>query len=258
MRDRTKSRRYSPEAEQFRREHARHRDWGLAPRHGLKLWRLPRERAAAAAATAATAAAVTAAAAPAANAATSADAAATAVADQQVTPSEPGEPTAPSADTHQTETETAKPAARPATARPAAARPAATRPAASRPAATRPATSRPAGRPRLMRAASAGAKDARAAGPQRPLPRPRRASPVDHVSRSRSRDVRESTRWVACAPFRCPVHHSVGASLVPALAGRQRHFWGLGAGHFLRHVPWRGIPGSGGGDCWLDRGGEVG
>src|SRR3954447_25118537 len=46
MRDRTKSRRYSPEAEQFRRDHARRRDWGLAQRHGLKLWRLRRERAA--------------------------------------------------------------------------------------------------------------------------------------------------------------------------------------------------------------------
>src|SRR3954451_18120612 len=49
MRDRTKSRRYSPEAERFRQEHARHRDWGLQQRHAIKLWRLRRERAAAAA-----------------------------------------------------------------------------------------------------------------------------------------------------------------------------------------------------------------
>jgi hypothetical protein len=48
MRDRTKSRRHSAEAERFRCEHKRDRDWGLAQRHGLKLWRLRRERAAAA------------------------------------------------------------------------------------------------------------------------------------------------------------------------------------------------------------------
>ncbi|MER7007226.1 hypothetical protein ABT297_29885, partial [Dactylosporangium sp. NPDC000555] len=40
MRDRTRSRRYSPANEQFRREHARHRDWGLARRHADKLRRL--------------------------------------------------------------------------------------------------------------------------------------------------------------------------------------------------------------------------
>src|SRR3954469_162889 len=45
MRDRTRSRSYSPEAERFRQEHARDRDWGLRQRHGLKLWRLRRERA---------------------------------------------------------------------------------------------------------------------------------------------------------------------------------------------------------------------
>src|SRR4051794_40089134 len=51
MRDRTKSRSYSPEAERFREEHARARDRGLRQRHGLKLWRLRRERAEAAALT---------------------------------------------------------------------------------------------------------------------------------------------------------------------------------------------------------------
>src|ERR1700712_160151 len=35
-RDRTASRSYSPAAEQFRREHARHREWGLQQRHGRK------------------------------------------------------------------------------------------------------------------------------------------------------------------------------------------------------------------------------
>ncbi|MER7007667.1 hypothetical protein ABT297_32130 [Dactylosporangium sp. NPDC000555] len=40
MRDRTRSRRYSPAKEQFRREHARHRDWGLARRHAEKLRRV--------------------------------------------------------------------------------------------------------------------------------------------------------------------------------------------------------------------------
>ncbi|MEV8517957.1 hypothetical protein AB0367_37665, partial [Dactylosporangium sp. NPDC051484] len=39
-RDRTRSRRYSPAKEQFRREHARHRDWGLAKRYAEKLRRL--------------------------------------------------------------------------------------------------------------------------------------------------------------------------------------------------------------------------
>jgi hypothetical protein len=37
MRDRTKSRRYSPAKEAFRREHERHRAWGLAQRHSRKL-----------------------------------------------------------------------------------------------------------------------------------------------------------------------------------------------------------------------------
>ncbi|HTJ38795.1 MAG TPA: hypothetical protein VL738_36660 [Dactylosporangium sp.] len=40
MRDRTKSRRYSPAGEEFRREHARQRAWGLARRHDEKLRRL--------------------------------------------------------------------------------------------------------------------------------------------------------------------------------------------------------------------------
>jgi hypothetical protein len=43
MRDRTRSRRYSPANEQFRREHARRRSWGLARRHAEKL-RRARER----------------------------------------------------------------------------------------------------------------------------------------------------------------------------------------------------------------------
>ncbi len=40
MRDRSASRRYSPAREEFRREHARHRVWGLAQRHAAKLRRL--------------------------------------------------------------------------------------------------------------------------------------------------------------------------------------------------------------------------
>ncbi|HTJ35288.1 MAG TPA: hypothetical protein VL738_18845 [Dactylosporangium sp.] len=40
MRDRTRSRRYSPAGEEFRREHARQRAWGLARRHAEKLRRL--------------------------------------------------------------------------------------------------------------------------------------------------------------------------------------------------------------------------
>jgi hypothetical protein len=40
MRDRTRRRNYSAEAEEFRREHARHREWGLAQRHARKLSRL--------------------------------------------------------------------------------------------------------------------------------------------------------------------------------------------------------------------------
>ena len=39
MRDRTKSLNYSPEKEQFRRDHARRRKWGLARRHAQKLCR---------------------------------------------------------------------------------------------------------------------------------------------------------------------------------------------------------------------------
>src|SRR3954452_19427735 len=33
MRDRTRSRKYSPEKDEFRREHERHRSWGLKRRH---------------------------------------------------------------------------------------------------------------------------------------------------------------------------------------------------------------------------------
>jgi hypothetical protein len=40
MRDRTRRRNYSPEAEEFRRVHKRHRDWGLIQRHAQKLRRL--------------------------------------------------------------------------------------------------------------------------------------------------------------------------------------------------------------------------
>jgi len=40
MRDRTRRRNYSAEGEEFRREHARHREWGLAQRHARKLSRL--------------------------------------------------------------------------------------------------------------------------------------------------------------------------------------------------------------------------
>jgi hypothetical protein len=40
MRDRTRRRNYSAEAEEFRREHARHREWGLKQRHARKLSRL--------------------------------------------------------------------------------------------------------------------------------------------------------------------------------------------------------------------------
>jgi hypothetical protein len=40
MRDRTKSRSYSPEADEFRRVHERHRAWGLQQRHARKLRRL--------------------------------------------------------------------------------------------------------------------------------------------------------------------------------------------------------------------------
>jgi hypothetical protein len=40
MRDRTRSRRYSPTAEEFRRTHEQHRDWGLIQRHNAKRRRL--------------------------------------------------------------------------------------------------------------------------------------------------------------------------------------------------------------------------
>lgn len=40
MRDRTASRNHSPERDEFRREHERHRAWGLAQRHGMRLRRL--------------------------------------------------------------------------------------------------------------------------------------------------------------------------------------------------------------------------
>jgi len=39
MRDRTKARNYSPEKDEFRRDHARRRQWGLARRHAQKLCR---------------------------------------------------------------------------------------------------------------------------------------------------------------------------------------------------------------------------
>src|ERR1700754_4904793 len=40
MRDRTRSRNYSPVIDEFRREHARHRAWGLERRHAEKLRRI--------------------------------------------------------------------------------------------------------------------------------------------------------------------------------------------------------------------------
>jgi DNA-binding transcriptional MerR regulator len=40
MRDRTASRRYSPEGDQFRRDHKRHRAWGLTQRHARRLMHL--------------------------------------------------------------------------------------------------------------------------------------------------------------------------------------------------------------------------
>ena len=39
MRDRTQARNYSPQKEEFRRDHARRRRWGLARRHAQKLCR---------------------------------------------------------------------------------------------------------------------------------------------------------------------------------------------------------------------------
>jgi hypothetical protein len=43
MRDRTRARKYSPQGEEFRRVHQRHRAWGLAQRHAQRLQHL-RER----------------------------------------------------------------------------------------------------------------------------------------------------------------------------------------------------------------------
>jgi hypothetical protein len=43
MRDRTASRNHSPAREEFRREHARHRAWGLVQRHGERLRRRRRQ-----------------------------------------------------------------------------------------------------------------------------------------------------------------------------------------------------------------------
>ncbi|MET8154002.1 hypothetical protein, partial [Actinoplanes sp. NPDC005259] len=40
MRDRTASRNYSPERDQFRRDHERHRRWGLTQRHARRLRQL--------------------------------------------------------------------------------------------------------------------------------------------------------------------------------------------------------------------------
>ncbi len=40
MRDRTKARNYSAAADDFRREHQRHREWGLVQRHARKWCRL--------------------------------------------------------------------------------------------------------------------------------------------------------------------------------------------------------------------------
>ena len=42
MRDRTKRRNYSPGNDEFRREHERHRAWGLQQRHAAKLSRIRR------------------------------------------------------------------------------------------------------------------------------------------------------------------------------------------------------------------------
>ncbi|MEU4222372.1 hypothetical protein, partial [Actinoplanes sp. NPDC026623] len=53
MRDRTARRNYSAAADEFRREHERHRKWGLQQRHGEKLRRLRLSRSAALAAAAA-------------------------------------------------------------------------------------------------------------------------------------------------------------------------------------------------------------
>ena len=45
MRDRTAARNYSPERHAFRREHERHRAWGLQQRHAAKLRHAQRDRA---------------------------------------------------------------------------------------------------------------------------------------------------------------------------------------------------------------------
>ncbi len=65
MRDRTRKRNYSPAGEEFRREHERHRAWGLQQRHAAKLSQL--RRAAVASATPATSPTPTVPAAPAAH-----------------------------------------------------------------------------------------------------------------------------------------------------------------------------------------------
>jgi hypothetical protein len=44
MRDRTAARNYSPAGEEFRREHQRHRAWGLTQRHAERLRRADRDR----------------------------------------------------------------------------------------------------------------------------------------------------------------------------------------------------------------------
>jgi hypothetical protein len=44
MRDRTASRNYSPERDEFRRDHERHRSWGLARRHADRLRRVRETR----------------------------------------------------------------------------------------------------------------------------------------------------------------------------------------------------------------------
>jgi hypothetical protein len=51
MRDRTAARNYSPEGEEFRREHERHRAWGLIQRHNERLRRLRRNSSVSAAST---------------------------------------------------------------------------------------------------------------------------------------------------------------------------------------------------------------
>ena len=43
MRDHTRSRNYSADRDQFRRDHERHRAWGLQQRHARKLRRLQQD-----------------------------------------------------------------------------------------------------------------------------------------------------------------------------------------------------------------------